>query len=54
MESDESQPRADHQSAPRVIVEMFVTGVRVFGKATAAAGAQAVRSKSVHLYHVKG
>ncbi|WRT69976.1 uncharacterized protein IL334_006969 [Kwoniella shivajii] len=31
-------------SAPRVIAELVVTGVRVLGKATAAAGSQAVRN----------
>lgn len=33
------------QSAPRVIAELVVTGIRVLGKATAAAGAQAVKSE---------
>lgn len=36
-------------SAPRVIAELVVTGIRVLGKATAAAGAQAVRSESTCL-----
>ncbi|RSH91508.1 hypothetical protein EHS25_009807 [Saitozyma podzolica] len=31
-------------SAPRIIAEMVVTGIRVLGKATAAAGQQAVRN----------
>ncbi|WVR09651.1 hypothetical protein IAU60_006725 [Kwoniella sp. DSM 27419] len=31
-------------SAPRVIAELVVTGIRVLGKATAAAGSQAVRN----------
>lgn len=34
-------------SAPRVIAELVVTGIRVLGKATAAAGAQAVRNFKV-------
>lgn len=33
------------QSAPKVIAELVVTGIKVLGKATAAAGQQAVRSE---------
>ncbi|KAK6909164.1 hypothetical protein L486_01180 [Kwoniella mangroviensis CBS 10435] len=35
---------ASEMSAPRVIAELVVTGIRVLGKATAAAGQQAVRN----------
>ncbi|KIR68333.1 hypothetical protein I314_01834 [Cryptococcus bacillisporus CA1873] len=32
-------------SAPRVIAELVVTGIKVLGKATAAAGQQAIRKE---------
>jgi len=33
------------QSAPKVIIDLLITSIKIFGKATSAAGTQAVRSE---------
>jgi hypothetical protein len=44
-QSHHSENELTFQSAPKVIIDLLITGIRIFGKATSAAGTQAVRSK---------